>query len=267
MKNTKRTVIARGRTAEVLEWNDGQVLKLFYAWLPAGAIEQEIRAARLVSGTNLPVPKLLGEESLEGRRGLIFERVAGASMLTLLGARPWACVRYACQFAELHTAIHRQKGSGLPSLKEGLEKNFSRIKDLPPELLSSALNHLSVMPDGDVLCHFDFHPDQVLMRAAGPVVLDWMTAYSGQPAADVARTKVLICYGAMLDAGWLMQQLVTLLRGIFFRAYLRHYLELNPAVTISDIDAWLPLVALARLAEGIPGEKDKLQDLLLNIIQ
>jgi hypothetical protein len=66
----------------------------------------------------------------------------------------------------------------------------------------------------------------------------------------------------VLDASWLMQQLVNLLRGIFFRTYLLHYLELNPTVTAAAIDAWLPMVAVARLAEGIPGEKDRLQAFL-----
>jgi hypothetical protein len=66
----------------------------------------------------------------------------------------------------------------------------------------------------------------------------------------------------VLDASWLMQQLVNMLRGAFFRAYLKRYLELNPDITAAAIDAWLPVMAVARLAEGIPGEKDRLQAFL-----
>jgi hypothetical protein len=262
MMYAKRMVIARGRTAEVLWWQDQQVLKLFYDWVPAESIERESLAARLVSSTNLPTPKLLGEVKVDGRCGLIYERVVGKSLLTLLGTRPWLCVRYARQFAELQTAIHRLSGTGLPPLKAGLENTIRGIEGLPPGWLGCALDRLNRLPDGDTLCHFDFHPDQVMMTTAGQVVLDWMTAYAGLPAADVARTTVLVCYGPVLDANWLMKQLVNLLRGLFFRIYLRRYLELNPAVTTSAIDAWLPLVALARLAEDIPGEKEKLETVL-----
>jgi hypothetical protein len=89
-----------------------------------------------------------------------------------------------------------------------------------------------------------------------------MTARVGHPAADVARTTVLLRFGPVLNASWLMQKLVNRLRGKFFRTYLSRYLELNPAMTAAQIDAWLPLVALARLAENIPGEKGKLQAFL-----
>ena len=262
MADAERLIIARGRTAEVLAWGDGQVLKLFNNGMPMDLIEREVRAARLVSAADLPTPKLLGEQTLDGRCGLIYERVAGVSLLAMLGTRPWFCVRYARQFAELQAAIHRQRGAGLPPLKAGLEYTIRGIEGLPQTLKEAALEMLARLSDGETLCHLDFHPDQVMMTATGLIVLDWMTACAGQPAADVARTTVLLRFGPVLDASWLMQQVVNLLRGIFFRAYLHHYLELNPTVTAAAIDAWLPVVAEARLAEGIPGEKDRLQAFL-----
>ena len=262
MTVTKGMVIARGRTAEVLAWQDQQVLKLFYAGMPADLIKREIQAARLVSATDLPTPKFLGELTLDGRCGLIYERVAGESLLALLGSRPWSCVRYARQFAGLHAAVHRQCGTGLPPLKAGLENTIRRLEGLPQGLLEAALDRLAQLPDGKTLCHFDFHPEQVMMTSNGLVVLDWMTACAGHPAADVARTTVLIRFGPVLDASWMMQLLANLLRGLFYRTYLQRTLELNPAITLAAIDAWLPLVALARSAEDIPGEKGKLQAFL-----
>lgn len=267
MKDAERIVIARGRTAEVLAWQDQQVLKLFYDWVSADAVERERWAARLASATDLPTPKLLGDLTLGGRRGLIYERVEGESLIYLLGTRPWLCVRYARQFAELHIAIHRQLGTGLPPFRAGLEYTIRHIEGLPPGLVAAALDRLARLPDGETLCHCDFHPDQVMVTAKGQVVLDWMTAYAGHPAADVARTMVLLRFGPALNANWLMQMLVNLLRGIFFRTYLRHYLKLNPAVTVAAIDAWLPLVALARLAENIPGEMGRLQAFLRSTFQ
>jgi aminoglycoside phosphotransferase (APT) family kinase protein len=265
MIDTERIVIARGRTAEVLAWQNQQVLKLFHEWMPIELIEREIQAARLVSATNLPTPKLLSEITLDGRRGLVYERVAGGSLLNQLGARPWSCIRYARQFAELHAAIHRTRGTGLPVLRAGLENTIRHMEGQPAYQQRAALDNLARLPDGEALCHFDFHPEQVMMTATGLVVLDWMTATSGAPAADVARTTVLIRFGPVLDASWLMQKLADLLRGIFLRTYLRRYLELNPSVTVTAIDAWLAPVALARLAEGIPGERGRLQAFLRNI--
>jgi Ser/Thr protein kinase RdoA (MazF antagonist) len=262
LTDAERIVIARGRTAEVLAWRDQQVLKLFHAWMPEELFEREIQAARLVSATDLPTPKLLGELTLDGRHGLIYERVAGASLLSQLGTRPWYCIQYARQFAELHAAIHRQRGAGLPALRAGLENTIRHLEGQPEHLLRAALDRLARLPDGEALCHLDFHPEQVMFTATGLVVLDWMTACSGTPAADVARTTVLLRFGPVLDASWWMRQLANLLRGIFYRTYLRRTLELNPSMTIAAINSWLMPVALARLAEGIPGEKSRLQAFL-----
>jgi thiamine kinase len=261
MMGMEKPVLARGRTAEVLAWKDQQVLKLFYAWVSTEAIERETQIARLVSVMDLPTPKLLDEVSLGDRHGLIYERVVGTSLLTMLGTHPLSCMHYGKQFAELHAAIHCQHGNGLPPLKASLENTIRDLKDLP-YLVEPALQRLGSLPEGEKLCHMDFHPDQVMVTSRGQSVLDWMTARRGPPAADVARTIVLLRFGPVMNASLLMQILVNLLRGMFFRTYLQHYLELNPVVTTAMIDAWLPIIALARLAEDIPGEKGKLHAFL-----
>jgi hypothetical protein len=150
----------------------------------------------------------------------------------------------------------------VPPLKPSLENTICGLKGLPPGLLETALDRLARLPEGEMLCHMDFHPEQVMVTATGQVVLDWMTAHSSQPAADVARTIVLLRFGPVLNASWTMRMLANSMRGMFLRSYLRHYLELNPAVTTAMIDAWLPVLALTRLAEDIPGEKGKLQAFL-----
>lgn len=47
----------------------------------------------------------------------------------------------------------------------------------------------------------DFHPDNVLLAARGPVIIDWPDATRGQPLADVARTSLLLRLGG-LPPGW-----------------------------------------------------------------
>ena len=82
MTNVETKIIARGRTAEILAWQDGQVLKLFFEGMSADAIEREAQVARLVSTSDLPTPKLLSELTRANRKGLIYERVDGQSILT-----------------------------------------------------------------------------------------------------------------------------------------------------------------------------------------
>ena len=47
-------------------------------------------------------------------------------------------------------------------------------------------------PDGDRLCHGDFHPMNILGDVSQPVIIDWPDARRGDPAADVCRSYLLM---------------------------------------------------------------------------
>jgi hypothetical protein len=251
-------LIARGRTAEVYAWQEGQILKLFYDWCPDGMIQHEIDVGRIVSTGKFPVPKLIQPLEINGRRGIVYERADGSSMLDLWVKHPWLLVRLARQMAELHAHIHLQDGSGLPSLKSALTATIQRVENLPSGLKADVLRLLENLPDGSALCHFDFHPGQVLITKEGPVIIDWMTACQGYPLADVARSIVILTYSPVPGAGWIMQTIVNLWRGLFYRTYLARYLALHPGVTRDEITTWMVPVAAGRLNEAIPGEEEPL---------
>ena len=51
---------------------------------------------------------------------------------------------------------------------------------------------LNAPPDGDFLCHGDFHPDNVMMTSGDPVLIDWPGAKKEIPAADSAQTLIVL---------------------------------------------------------------------------
>lgn len=256
-------LIAKGRTAEVYAWQENLILKLYYAWCPPHLAQQEIDVGRVIATMPLPTPKLIDALKIEERQGIIYERVDGPSLLTLSGTKPWLLFHLARQLAELHTQIHKQDGSGFASLRSSLYATIQQVEDLPSGLKTDVLRLLEKLPDGSALCHFDFHPDQVLSTAKGPVIIDWMTACQGHPLADVARTSILLMIGQVPYAGWVMRALVNLWRGLFYRTYVARYLELHPGVTQDEVTTWMIPVAAGRLKEGIHGE----QKPLLSFIQ
>ena len=255
-------LIAQGRTAEVFAWQPGQILKLFYEWCPPQWVQQEAETSRMIAALALPTPRPLDTVTIGPRSGIIYERVTGPSMLRLSNSKPWLLFRLARQLAELHTLIHRQSGAGLPSLSASLDASIRQAATLPPDLKSAVLRLLAELPDDDVLCHCDFHPDQVIVTAEGPVVLDWMTAHRGNPLADVSRTAVLFTVGQVPYGSRAMHALVDLWRGAFLRTYLARYLELRPGVTPADIKTWMIPAAAGRMNEGIPGEAEALLRLI-----
>ena len=117
-----------------------------------------------------PVP-----EVLEVREdAVVLELVEGLTMLGDLRRRLWRMGRHARTLAELHARLH----------------------EIPFE--------------GARLLHLDFHPDNVLLSAQGPVVVDWTNARAGEPSLDVALTWII---GATSGGS---------VGGAFTRRYLRY---------------------------------------------
>ncbi len=205
---SKRVLIGRGRSAELFAWGDQQALKLFYAGWPLIAAETEAQAAQRVYESGLRVPAVGGVIEVDGRHGIIYERVDGMAMLDNLATQPWNVVRFAHMLAESHADMHAHQGTNLPSQREYMRKQIQSAPSLPDQKKQAVLDVLDKLPDGDALCHGDYHPGNILLTADGPVIIDWPLASRGNPAADAARTSLILTLGAMqpgTPGRWLME--------------------------------------------------------------
>lgn len=250
-------LIGQGRTAEVYEYGDGRVLKLFRPEMPPSFSQHEAEVARAVTEAGLPAPAFLGEVEVDGRPGIIYERVFGPSMLAVTARKPWAVARMARDFARLHTGIHSHTCPVLPALRDELRGTINRAAPLSEREKEAVLSMLGTLPAGEAVCHGDFHPDNIILSPRGPVVIDWTTATRGDPPADVARTALLFKSGTLPPGtGSLRAWIIQRVRAIFFSIYLRQYRSLHP-VTDAELEAWRVPVAAARLGEGIREEESR----------
>jgi uncharacterized protein (TIGR02172 family) len=249
--------LAEGRTAEIYPWDDGRILKLYRDWCPPDWVDYEARIARAVFEAGIPSPEAGEIVEVDGRRGLLYERLEGISMLQDMNTHPWRLLRHARSLAELHITVHRKSvHAGLPSYKDRLRRDLQEIPKLSDELRQRALNKLELLPEGVSICHGDFHPGNVLLTKRGPVVIDWMTACYGSPWADVARTGLLLSIGARA-AGKQVRPLVRIAVGLFRSAYLSRYEALRPDQA-NELLQWAPVIAAARLIENIIPEREAL---------
>jgi uncharacterized protein (TIGR02172 family) len=245
--------IAYGRTAEIYPWGEGdrRVLKLFYASFSDERVHHEARVARAVQAAGLNVPAVGDIVELDGRLGLVYERLAGVPMGRRMETRPWTVVRWSRRLAELHARMHDAADIvGLPSQRVRIERKIGAAKGLEPALRQRVLAALAGMPDGGRLCHGDFHSWNVIVSGNRATVIDWIDATCGNPLADVARTSVIL---AGIPA---MTEMVTwwdkLFVGWAHPLYLHRYFELRPGGE-EEVRAWLPIAAAARMSEDIPG--------------
>lgn len=248
--------MAEGRTAEIYAWDDRHILKLYREWCPRDWVDYEAGIARAVYEAGVPSPEASEIVEVGGRRGLLYERLEGISMLRDLNARPWNLFKHARSLAELQMKIHQISIPGLPSYQDRLRYDVGRAQQLTDHLRARAVALLHSLPDGVTLCHGDYHPGNVFLTKDGPVVIDWMTACSGSPWADVARSSLILSVGAK-GAGKQVHPIIRTLIMLYHRTYLKRYRELRPDPN-HEVERWLPVIAAGRLDENIVPEREAL---------
>lgn len=250
----KSKLIAQGQTAELfsIEGDSQRVLKLFRVQYESWIAELEIRNAQAAHKAGLYTPAVFDLVEVDGRSGIIYERVESMTFAQGALGKPWHLFKAADQFARLHTHIHQKYDSTLRPLVERLEHKINRAALLSPMQKSAAIESLKRLPTGDKFLHGDFHPENILMTSRGPIVIDWIDATCGNPLADVARTCILLQQPIETEI-----LPISLLVRIFRAAYLRRYCALNN-VTPEQIKAWMLPIAAGRLSEGIKVQESSL---------
>lgn len=256
MDNTLSTPIAEGRTAEIYEWGDSHILKLFREWCPYDWVHYEAQVARAIMEASIPSPAVGEVIEVNDRRGLIYERLDGVSMLQDMNAHPWRILKHAWSLAEIQVQINRQSTTGLPSYKERLAYDIHNTTVLNDTLRNKALAILETLPDGGRICHGDYHPGNVVITKHGPVVIDWMTASLGSPWADVARTSLILSIGARAPGKQVRPHIRTAIQ-LYHHTYLNRYRALHPDRE-NELNRWMPVIAAGRLNEGILPEREAL---------
>jgi aminoglycoside phosphotransferase (APT) family kinase protein len=258
-------LVGQGRTADIYRWDNNQILKLFHTGWSVSAVEQEARINRIVLETGLPVPATGGMLEIDGRHGILFERIDGPTMLHQLGAKPWTAIALLHTFADLHVSMHTHTMSELPSQRQHLAQEIRQASALPAKWAAAALAALDHLPDGNRLCHGDYHPDNVLMSPHGPIIIDWSEATAGNPIADVDRTALIFRMGAPPPGG-MSRLLVGPTRAFAQSMYLRRYMKRHPALR-AELAAWRLPIAAARLGAGIPEEQQQLLALIEALVR
>jgi aminoglycoside phosphotransferase (APT) family kinase protein len=196
-------------------------VKLFLKGFRRESVEQEAKTGSVVNESGLPVPKVRELVEVDGRYGIVFERCGSErTMLQELASKPWQFSSLIRVFTELHLEMHRHSIPELLPLRKRLAERICRITDadvpngfrgLAERAEAVALPRLEEFPQDERLCHGDFHPDNIIMSPRGPIIIDWSDATKGNPAADVARTRLLISMGTTVE-GRISRWLVRLAR-------------------------------------------------------
>ncbi len=263
-------LIGQGATAEIYAWGEDQVLKLVFPSWPRIAVESEAQAARVAAEAGVPTPAVGEIIEVDGRLGVVFERVDGPSMTEQVVRHPWQLRRAARQSAELHAGIHACKVPQLISLKDEVRWNVEPTDLLDADVKGGILRRLERLPDGGSLFHGDFYPNNVMMSPRGPLAIDWSAGRRADPLADVARTWALIRMSIPLALAKMKGgRLIAVFMAAYYRLYLKRYRQLRPFAD-EELTAWkMPMVALRLVRDEdilFPGERQRMMDYIAKAV-
>jgi len=250
-------LIGKGNTAEIYQWEENKILKLYYNYMPKEAADWEYNITKQLSDRYTFLPKAYEKVQKEDRYGAVYEKIAGKAMLGELFGNLKEYKYYCRTLAGIHKDIQRDIDFEFISVKDKLRGDIARAEHLTEAEKTLVNNYMDGLPEGNRLCHFDFHPDNVILTDKGPITIDWMTACKGEPVADAARTFIMLKYSDIPEPNPFKKKLISFFQGRMAASYLKEYLKIT-RYHMEDLKKWELPVAAARLSERRPESEAKI---------
>ena len=190
MRGSLGEKIGEGLTADIHAWAPGQVVKLFKMDFSPRFRRREAQMTRAAIAAG--APEVFDEVTVEGRFGIVLQRLDGPTLLQLLQSRAVTSEQVGTILANLYTSVHRTPPPpDVISLREWIDAASQTSHDiLPKHIVTDVLTLIDRLPPGDRLCHADLHPGNVIMTADGPRIIDWACALRAAAVFDIARVHV-----------------------------------------------------------------------------
>ena len=227
-------LIGAGRSADVYDIGGDRVLRRYRD--PSASAEREAAVMRWLAGAGYPVPVVYDADGPD----LVMGRLDGPTLRGSMAARPWTLWSAGTLLAGLHQRLHALDASQLAA--SGIVGRRAG--------------------EGDQLVHLDLHPENVILTADGPVVIDWANVAIGDGAFDVAYVWAVLAIATLPGRG--ADRLLNAVgRRVLRRSFLRHFdraacgralvrLVDEGAVSVRNFDA----VEMARLGELVESLRD-----------
>lgn len=237
-------IIARGNTASVYEWDEDTVVKLFYREYPIDAVLKEYKNTIYLEEAIFLYPRVHGLIRENQQNGIIYDRISGDTLLERI-LHTKDIYRYGKIFVHTHKRILENSVSDLPSYKESLKIWIMRGPGTKEEK-ERICEEMDQLPNGEGLCHGDYHPGNVMIQEKQVFVIDMMNLCKGPALYDIARTYYLICESELPDELKKDEEFIEM------RAFLGEYYLRGMGIKEEEIKNYLYYIKLAREGEISP---------------
>ena len=254
--NRMGDLLGQGNTAEIFAWDEDKIVKLYRSEMPDDFCVYEFQVAQYAYEQLKIAPKPIEIVRIDSRIGAVYERISGKTMLKLMIEKPWRMRRYSKKLAQYHIALQQPLHITVTDVKDKLKKEIESGLLLSANEKNLIYKYLEDLPDGNIFCHFDFHPDNIMLFSGQYCVIDWMTGCVGDPLSDIARTSLILDYAEIPRVPLVINIFAGMVQKNIKKIYLREYIKLT-GISASDIYKWYLPLAAARLCEWIPDRESR----------
>ena len=190
--------LSEGTVANVFEWGDDKVIKLFKPSYPVESITAQYYNALAVKPLPFRKSLVLELKKTEFGFGIVYKKVKGETLTDYI-ERTGDLKGAAEMLASLQKSINScvfdvLKAEGFETAHQQLRRNMLASPKADSGATKEMLRFLGTMKEGNALLHGNLHPGNIIISDEGPVAVSDSGYCLGMPVYDVARTFFLIAY-------------------------------------------------------------------------
>lgn len=261
-------LIARGGQAEIYDYGDGKVLRVAKRPQDFDRIRYEYSVYSSLAESGLSVPRAHELVSVDGAPAILMDKVEGSSMMDGIARNPFQLAARARELARLHLGLRRFRvPKGLTPTKAKAEFCINHSQILSDMTKQRILEVLKGLPEGDALCHGDFHPGNIICNGGKYYIIDWVGASCGDFCADVAHTCILLRVVPRVPH---MSRAMHLIQKRVGRSIADRYLTSVSTEISFDYEVfskWVLVNAAERTYHGLESEKEHLHSFIGKYIE
>ena len=193
------------------------------------------------------------------RSGILIKKIPGQTLIAFALTKPWIIPGAGKLMAEKQLELHACESDVIWSYKDLVRQSMDKpnMDFLSKKDRKKVLKYLDTLPDKKNILHFDYHPDNIMSDGENVSIIDFMTVATGDPAADVCATKILLNEGEMIPGfPKVVAMILNVLKKYVYKKYVKAYKELS-GVTEKEIDAWrLAFLIVRKGIWAIPSESE-----------
>lgn len=228
------------RTNKKIYRDGNKCIKIFdECYSKADVLNEALNQAR-IEETGLNIPKILEILMIDGKWAIVTEYIEGKTLSQYMAESPEKTDEYLELLVDLQFGVHSKRAPLLNKLKDKMNRKISQT-NLDATTRYELHTRLEGMPKHTKVCHGDFNPSNIIIKADGtPYIIDWAHATQGNASADVARTYLLFCLDGKKDIA-------------------DKYLDLFCKKTDTAkqyVQKWMPIVAASQSVKGNENERE-----------